>query len=247
MVGVALLIFAIALSPVLGFVRFDFQAYSTVADHYLYLAMFGPAVLIAWALSHWTHRGLRVSAILLLAALGLRSFVQISHWTDSRSLFTHAIRVNPRSFAAYGSLASLAIDQGDIPSAVALSSHAIAINPNWAGSYLTAAEAARRDNRPADAINLLQKSLSLSPDRPEARANLAGLLAETGRLDLALPHAEAAVRLDLRNVQYRMNLAMLYLRANRVSDAETQLQAVLVLEPTHAAARSILQQITPSP
>lgn len=246
-VGVAFLIFAIALSPVLGFVRFDFQAYSTVADHYLYLAMLGPVLLVAWALAHWPGRALRVCAIALLVALAGRSFVQISHWTDSRSLFTHAIRINPRSFAAYGSLASLAIDQGDIPRAVALSNRAIAINPDWAGSYLTAAEAARLDNRPADAIKLLQKSLSLNPTRAEALANLAGLLAETHRLDLAIPNAEAAVQSDPRSVPYRMNLATMYLQANRVSDAKTQLRVVLSLDPTNRAARSILEQIPRSP
>lgn len=38
------------LVPVLGFVPFEYQRISTVADRYLYLAMFGPALALAWLL-----------------------------------------------------------------------------------------------------------------------------------------------------------------------------------------------------
>ena len=43
--------FVAALTPVLGLIRFDFQTYSTVSDHYLYVPMFAVAFAVAWALS----------------------------------------------------------------------------------------------------------------------------------------------------------------------------------------------------
>src|SRR5205823_5816266 len=45
---IAAAIFTAGLLPVLGLVPFDFQVYSTVADHYAYLAMLGPALAVAW-------------------------------------------------------------------------------------------------------------------------------------------------------------------------------------------------------
>src|SRR5262249_41003684 len=57
-----------AVAPVLGFVPFDFQRYSTVADHYLYLAMIGPALLFAWVLARWPRTPVRVAGLVLLAA-----------------------------------------------------------------------------------------------------------------------------------------------------------------------------------
>ena len=43
-------VFLAVLMPVLGFTPFMFQYTSTVADHYVYLAMFGPALGLCWAL-----------------------------------------------------------------------------------------------------------------------------------------------------------------------------------------------------
>src|SRR5205085_11402992 len=43
----AALVFAMALAPMLGLAMFDFQRYSTVADHYLYLPMLGAAIVVA--------------------------------------------------------------------------------------------------------------------------------------------------------------------------------------------------------
>lgn len=52
----AALLLAAGVAPVLGFSRFDFQTISTVADHYLYLALLGPALAGAWLLSRVSAR-----------------------------------------------------------------------------------------------------------------------------------------------------------------------------------------------
>src|SRR5207248_102963 len=45
--GAAALLVLAGLGPTLGLVNFDFQYFSTVADHYLYLPMFGVALGLA--------------------------------------------------------------------------------------------------------------------------------------------------------------------------------------------------------
>jgi tetratricopeptide (TPR) repeat protein len=52
----AALLLAAGVAPVIGFSRFDFQAISTVADHYLYLALLGPALAAAWLLTKWGQK-----------------------------------------------------------------------------------------------------------------------------------------------------------------------------------------------
>ena len=47
----AALLLVIGVAPVLGLTTFDFEMISTVADHYLYLAMLGPALAAAWVLT----------------------------------------------------------------------------------------------------------------------------------------------------------------------------------------------------
>src|SRR4030095_5176477 len=92
--------------PVLGLVRFDFQVYSTVADHYLYVAMLGPALLVAGAVAaaaaaapRWGTVVLGAATIVATAA-GAKSFAEAWHWRDSDTLFANALEVNPQSFAA---------------------------------------------------------------------------------------------------------------------------------------------------
>jgi hypothetical protein len=88
--------FIVALFPVLGFSTFAYQRFSTAADRYLYLPMFGIAIVIAWALNRATkHRALIGSVtIAILVALGVRSVCQMRYWRDTPALFNHCIEVS---------------------------------------------------------------------------------------------------------------------------------------------------------
>ena len=95
----AALWFVAALLPVLGFTHFDFQIYSTVADRYLYLPMFGVALAAGWVLSQpWSLARPRLTGLtcaVLISVLGVRSFFQTLVWHDTNSLFRNAHAVNP--------------------------------------------------------------------------------------------------------------------------------------------------------
>lgn len=99
----AALLTTICVAPVLGLATFMFQAYSTVADHYLYLAMLGPALAVAWlAAGDW--KWTRPIALVALALLATKTFGQAGTWRDSESLFTHTLAVNANSFVSCNNL-----------------------------------------------------------------------------------------------------------------------------------------------
>ena len=62
-------VFVAGVLPMLGLVPFDFQSYSTVSDHYLYVAMLGPALLAAGLIDRWNGRRAYVIAGVLLLTL----------------------------------------------------------------------------------------------------------------------------------------------------------------------------------
>jgi len=101
LLGVVL--FAVGPAPMLGFVRFLFQYYSTVADHYVYFGLLGPAVIVAWLCS---TRPMIMAPVMvaILIALGLRTHDQARHWQNSRTLFEHALQVSPDSLLALNNL-----------------------------------------------------------------------------------------------------------------------------------------------
>lgn len=147
-----MLIFVLALLPVLGLVPFDFQSYSTVADHYLYIAMLGIAIAVAALLSRFESPRALAIGVVLAIVLAVAAHMQSWHWTDSQLLFQHTLRVNPGSVAA---------------------------NVNLAIVRLRQAEKAMADGRVEDAmdlnnhaIRLCQRALAMKPDDADARQTL---------------------------------------------------------------------------
>lgn len=117
----AALLAVLPLAPVLGFVPFDFQYISGVADHYVYPSMFGVAVGVAFLLraavepTGPTSSPRRVVALALsaaaLVALGRLGYRQAHVWRDTPSLMNHAMRLRPESWLAPNNLASHLLDR----------------------------------------------------------------------------------------------------------------------------------------
>jgi hypothetical protein len=96
----------IAVGPVLGLTPFMFQYTTTVADHYLYFAMLGPALVLTWALVRYRGRALAGACAVVLAVLAVRSNDQLACWRNDLTLWTHGVAVAPGSFVARTNLAA---------------------------------------------------------------------------------------------------------------------------------------------
>jgi tetratricopeptide (TPR) repeat protein len=195
----ALAIFVICVLPVLGLVPFDFQQFSTTADHYLYLAMLGPALGAAFALDGcarvrrhaeaWRPGGraanhgsdprrifpVTIVCITLLAALGVRTFLQTWYWHDSFSLLEHAIAVNPESPYLYDNLSKAYADDNLPDAARRWDEESVRRWPDRAASHLDLASDLLALNRPAEAEAQFEAALRLDPACEPARQQLADL------------------------------------------------------------------------
>ena len=240
---VAALLFVTALLPLLGLVPFDFQAYSTVADHYLYLAMIGPALALAWLLHQRPNPALRTTFILVLAVLAIRTMLQTSAWQNSQALFHHALEVNPRSYVSYNSLAAAAIEARDPDLAADLSRRSVELNPTYAAGYLTHASAMRQMGDFPAALRACQQALQYEPNYVPALNNLAALYAEQGQLDQAVATAHRAIAADSASVTAHLNLGRMYVQLQQWDLAQQEFQTVLRLDPENQAARQLLTEI----
>jgi hypothetical protein len=108
------LIFLFALLPVLGLTPFYFQDTSTVSDRYAYVALAGPAIALAGVLSRWglPTRLIRATGVVLLL-LAFWSLLQVTHWRDERSLFSHESEYVPASTAVSLGRSAIASRQHD--------------------------------------------------------------------------------------------------------------------------------------
>lgn len=105
--------FIIILTPALGLIPFNYQQYSYVADHFLYLAIIGGGLAAALTVHRLMGEGPtatpRRAAATVVAALGLTLLAWMSHresrhWRDTETFWTRAIARNDSCFPAFYNL-----------------------------------------------------------------------------------------------------------------------------------------------
>jgi len=143
------LLFVAGVAPVLGFVSFTFQAFSTVADHYLYLSMLGVGLIIATFAQTRAH--LIVGAVVILA-LSIKSFDTTTYWKDNDALFSHTLKLNPRSAMAHTNWAVALAHRQDDPAAIDHLRQATSIDNDYAFAHLNLAGLLLKQNDRAGAV-----------------------------------------------------------------------------------------------
>jgi len=240
----AAVFFAAALLPVLGLVPFDFQAYSTVADHYVYFAVAGFAMVAAAAFVRASRRLGGVTAAVLCAAVllfwGLLTCVQTWTWRDSRTLFEHALEVNPRSWPAHDSLAALYVETGQPGRAIDHADAAIELRPTAPMSYLTLGNALLGEGKIDAAAAAFRRALALSPHDPKAMTNLAGALAQQGRMDEAANYCRRAISLAPGYAAAHTNLGTILAQQGQWGPAIAEYETAVRLDPADPRARTNL-------
>jgi len=259
-----------ALLPVLGLVPFAFQEISTVADHFAYLAMFGPALAAATLLAGPHPRALwpiAAAAGLILALLGV-DLLQI--WLNGQTLvaLTLVVRtleylwtfgpalaaatllagLHPRAVwpiaAAAGLILALhSVDQLQIwRNSQTVVAHTLAIDPASAMGNSMAGSELNRQGHPEQAIPHFFVSLERDPKDPYVQYNLANALASVGKYDQAIEHFQIAIALfDPPSWRAMNNLGIAYAKIGERDRAAAQFERVLEIDPNNPQAIQNLQ------
>ncbi|HZZ43796.1 MAG TPA: tetratricopeptide repeat protein [Tepidisphaeraceae bacterium] len=236
------LVFVIMLLPVLGLVKFDFQRYSTVADHYLYAAMLGPAMAGAFALERIKSRWMLCVAGLVITALGIKAFVQTENWRDSRTLFSHALEVNPTSLAGNDGLGNMALHTGDIPEAIARFEEAVRGHPHDPIANFNLANALLLAGRYSEAAASYRWALE-GRQYPFLYVNYANALARSGRLKEAFQVAEEGLRQWPESSELHATLGALEESRGNWTEAEEEYADALRNQPSLEAARTGIDRV----
>jgi tetratricopeptide (TPR) repeat protein len=241
----AALVFVCAMLPVLGLTVFEFQNYSTVADRYMYLAMLGPAIAVAFVLAQWPTRTTIVVAALLLVVAGVLTSMQLRVWRDTYTLFqSHVMRINPTSLAASKAMAFSLMHDGKPEEALKYFDAGLRTNPrdvdlNFNLANLMAFNLAR----PADALAYYERALEGWPTNPKIHNNYGIALYQAGRKADALSQYDRALRLDSHYSHPHANLGIYYIEAGDLSAAEKHFRKALELQPGFIQAQRGLRRV----
>jgi tetratricopeptide (TPR) repeat protein len=231
-------LFVAGLLPVLGLISFDFQRYSTVADRYVYLAMLGPALALAWALSRPRKKLATVCGVILLGLFGLRSAWQIPYWHDSETFFKYALQVNADSYLAHNNLGFVLSEQGRDDEALIHLNEALRLEPESPVTHLNLGGVLERQGRLQDAMQHYAEAIRIVPTYARAHTSLGVLLAKQGRYAEALEHHTEALRIEPGYAEAHANLANVLARLGKFEEAERHYTEALRLNPGYAKAHT---------
>jgi hypothetical protein len=233
------IVLVICVSPVLGLTPFQFQYFSTVSDHYLYIAMLGPGLALAWVVARFGNRAVMGGAVGALVLLGALSVRQAGVWRDAQSLFTHTLTVNPDSFMACNNLASAFTHAGDVSLGAAQLSARLGESDKSNAYRAQAEENYRKSLELFIQAAQVKRNVTKDDDYLTAYANVAAMYSRLDDDERALAYREKAIAIALTYPpNARRDLPAMYclkghdlLRLGRPREAATAFDEALKLQP----------------
>ncbi|HEY1684289.1 MAG TPA: tetratricopeptide repeat protein [Tepidisphaeraceae bacterium] len=235
------MIFVVGLLPVLGFLPFDFQSYSTTADHYLYVPMLGVAIIVACLAR---YRVMALVLILVIGFLGARACYQCTFWRDSIALFSHDLQVNPRSLPAHLNLAIALAERHDWPAADEQYHQVLALNFAHSRAQLGVGQLLAMQGQTQKALAHMRLASRLEADDPVVHYDLAVALAAMDHADEAIGEYQKALAIEPNFAAAHTNLGTLLLARGDLAGAEKQYRAALKIDPRLAIPQQGLDEIS---
>ena len=232
-------LFVAFLLPTLGLVPFAYQAFSTVADRYVYLALIGIGLIVSDAVDHlWPRKIAKAGAATVLLTVAALSFSQSRHWLTSPEFLRHTIDLNPDAGFAYGNLGDTALANGDLTEALADFKACVEHDPTFTKAYISLAEVYAALNQPADAERAIAQAEKTPDVTSDDLSNLGIVLMKMNQPARAIRALATAVTMDPSSVTYVFNQANALSAAGQFDQAEAAFRRCIELAPTLAGART---------
>ena len=240
------LLFAVTLSPVLGFVDYGYMQFSFVADRFQYLAGIGLTAVLTGAAAQGAGRlpeagrkGAVGVAAAVLVVLGALTWRQAEIYRDEVTFFTHVVSHNPAARGAQGNLGTALLEAQRPEEALAAIAAAVEQDPGDVKAHANAGAALVRLGRLEEAEERLRHALALDPRHTIALQNLAESLRKQGRFEEALEYYRAAMETDAGNAMPHAGMGDALFRLGRYEESLRSFDRALALEPGLEAVRAL--------
>jgi protein O-mannosyl-transferase len=236
---VGALLFVAFLLPTLGLLPFSFQAYSTVADRYTYLALIGIGLVVADVVEHLQSSKMATrTALVALVGLAIASFEQSRFWSKSSDLLRHTLDVNPDAAFAENSLGDVELGNGDSAAALADYQACVRIDPTRTKAYINLAEIHAASAEPAEAESAVALAMQTPALTADDYSNLGIVLMKMNQPARALQALETASTLEPSSPVYLYNEANGLSAAGQFDQAEAAFRRCISLAPALTGAHT---------
>jgi len=233
----------VMLLPVVGLIQVGVQAH---ADRYTYLPLIGVVLAVAEAVRRrfdtnaaWRLAALGAGAVGLVACI-LLTRQQVRVWTDSVTLFEHALAVTDGNYMAHNNLGTELKRRGDSAAARRHFEAALEIHPGFSEGANNLGLMFFEENELEQARLLFERAAAGAPDDPVTQLNLGSVALALGELDTAAEHLRRAEDSGYVHADLDFNLGLLAQYRGRRDEAERRYRAAVEREPDHGQAWSNL-------
>jgi len=231
------------LIPVIGFIPLGPHL---IADRYAYLPLIGIFVIIAWGvpelLKEWHYRKnvLKASAGILIFTLMPITWIQVSHWKSSITVFKHAIRVTDKKYPGFSvvhnNLGNALVAEGKNEEAISHYKMAIKIKPDYAEAHYNLGIALVAEGKNEEAISHYKMAIKIKPDYAKAYSNLGNVLFNAKMTEEAIDYFKEAIKLNPDHVDAYNNLGNALSAEGKNEEAISHYKMAIKLNPDFANA-----------
>ncbi len=210
------------LVPVIGLVQVGGQA---MADRYTYIPLIGLFIMLVWGAAEiFERRQVKhlfavLATVVFMLVLSAAARMQVGHWADSMTLFSHSLKVTRQNALAHNNLAEVLTERGRYDEALKHIRAALDLRPKNASVYNNLGYILLLQENRAEAIYNFKVALKLFPEYTKAHYNLATTSMMSGKLDAAVSHYQAALELDPDRQDILNDLANALFEQGRVTEA----------------------------
>ncbi len=231
--------YLITLIPVIGLVQVGRQS---MADRYTYIPFIGLFIIIAWGMqlfagdNRYRRAAVSAAAGIMLLALSACTWLQIGHWKDSMTLFSHAIKTVPDNYIAHEITGYAKAQRGMLDEAAYHYSEALRISPDDERSLTGLGNVLVKQGKIEEAINYTNRALLLNPNSSEAHFNMGFALMKQGRDKEAIHHYSEGLRSDPDNADIHFILGVTLATQGQLDEGIRHFSEALRITPGFAEA-----------
>ncbi len=199
--------------PVIGIIQVGLQA---MADRYTYIPLIGIFIIMSWSTKDFFYKYRSripkaipvTAATILLSGLMIITWAQVRYWSNSITLYKHAINVTENNSLAHFNLGSVFYEQDNKEKALHHYYEALRIDPECAFSHYTIGGFFLYYNEIEKAFNHYSKAINICPEYPNAHNDIGIVLIKKGQIKTAIYHFQRALQLNPYFADARKNLGL---------------------------------------
>ncbi|MFB3903867.1 MAG: tetratricopeptide repeat protein [Acidobacteriota bacterium] len=228
------------LLPVIGLVQIGYQG---MADRYTYIPSIGLFLSLVWLgrdlVSGSRRASLAFASTFLLVVLPALAWVTVRqnrYWSDSRSLFEHAIETTENNFFAHNNLGATLGEEGNLKAAAFHFRRSLEIKPDYPEALHNQGRMLQLQGKAAEAIAYLRAAVKEDWLNARFHCTLGHALFSLGRMDEAFSHYTQAMKMDPQDRDARYGRGRYYLARSQFAMAAAEYQKLLEENPGDSGA-----------